>query len=100
MNDGEDAPIDRGKTAYSGGPVVKADPSNGAVPFEPLAIYLEQTEKARERNAEMIGTAAIIKADYGKGLIIAHSCHPERAPGPQRWFYQSLRMVAPQHRED
>ncbi|MDP0492653.1 MAG: hypothetical protein Q7Q71_16535 [Verrucomicrobiota bacterium JB023] len=81
------------KSTYSGGPVVKPS-SRGEVPYEVLAIYREEKARVAAQVGKMIGAPAIIRAQYGQGTIIAHSCHPERAPGPQSWFYESLRLAA------
>ncbi|WP_146406070.1 hypothetical protein [Allorhodopirellula heiligendammensis] len=82
-------------SAYSNGPVVKPSPDRGEVAYQPLAFYRTETTRYNSQAGLMINTPSSIYAEYGRGRIIAHSCHPERPPGPQQWFRRSFTSVAP-----
>ncbi len=80
-------------STYSGGPVLKPS-DKGEVDYQILAMYHSDLEPKKETTHHLTEAPSVIQAHYGKGTLILFSCHPERPPGPQDWFYRTLKAAA------
>lgn len=82
------------KIRYHNGPVVQpSDPVPLCTELEVLATMNCELAQVGPVAGSMYGTPAVVRAKYGKGMVLAFNCHPEVFPSTRKIIVGGIRAL-------
>jgi glutamine amidotransferase-like uncharacterized protein len=79
---------------YANGPVFQPANQEEIGDFKPLAIFRTELAENGSPVGAMVGAAAMVAGDYGKGRVFCSSPHPEQTQGMEGIVERAVRWVA------
>lgn len=79
---------------YSGGPILSRARRSDLGSYVALATYRGETSFAREQHGKMRGTPAIVAGNFGRGVVVLFSPHPESTPGLESMILSAIRLAS------
>ncbi|WP_425618499.1 BPL-N domain-containing protein [Anatilimnocola sp. NA78] len=79
---------------YHQGPLLAPAENKELPPYRELARFEAEVAKNGAPEGVMVGTSAIVAADYGSGRVLCYSPHPELTDGQDAILYAGIRWSA------